>query len=237
MSTITFKNVSSDSLNMMITKTPVVPCSVPDFETVIVPDGDAIRVDKKTRQPIPLTIETAVFEENSLRAVYALFQGTGKLILSNESDKYYNATVKSVQPESISKELNNVLITFELEPYAYAVSNEEISLTLVTGESHYKYANGVNSGTVKCEPTFKITGTGDITFWVGYDNCITITGVTDYVTVSTKKPCFIKNSSGNIITSQSTGDISKLILNPGNNQIIATPNVTAVTVIKNERWY
>lgn len=223
MSTFTFNGVSSDTLGLIVTKTPVPPCQQEMYETIYIPGGNTVHNLKKYRQNVSILIETTVIEPDRLRDIYSTFQGTGKLILSNEPDKYYKAVCRPLSPQNIALYMNSIAFEFECEPFAYSVNNEPVEYT-----SHEIWLT--NSGTYYCQPIYKLYGNGNLTLVVNNDinNTFTVYDVDEYVTVDAEKLLVHKN--GTFLKSK-----GKLpFLNIGDNRI--QTNAIKIEITKNERW-
>ena len=226
MSTITFKNVVSSDIGIMINRVVVPPSSVEDYQMISIPGRqEPLRSDLKTRQPIMIEVEATIVEENKLRQIYSTFQGVGQLIISTESDKYYNASAQVITPDNIVRYMNKITLGFECQPFAYAVSNDPVELeisgsaaTIDVGGSYY------------CQPIYQITGSGNITLSVNSASLFTLYNVDGYVTVDTALMMCHKNGV-NVVSS------GKLpFLSPGINMLSWSSNVTKMEVTKNERW-
>ena len=163
MSTITFKNVVSSDIGIMINRVVVPPSSVEDYQMIAIPGRqEPLRSDLKTRQPIMITAEATIVEDNMLRQIYSTFQGVGQLIISTEPDKYYNASAQVITPDNIVRYMNKITLGFECQPFAYAVNNDSVTVT----------AEGLNAASIEiggsyyCQSIYQITGSGDITLSV-----------------------------------------------------------------------
>lgn len=165
-----------------------------------------------------------VFEASpdvELHSIFSWLSGTGKLILSDEPDKYYNAIscepVKVVRKNDIYK---TVTVVFETGPFAYAVRNDPL---VYTEKEFYL----TNSGTYYCQPKYKLYGTGDISLIVNGQELI-LKDVEEYAVADSEKLLCYKNNT--IIRSK--GYIP--FLNTGNNSI--QTNSKQIEITKNERW-
>lgn len=227
MSTITFKNVVSSDIGIMINRVVVPPSSVEDYQMISIPGRqEPLRSDLKTRQPIMITAEATIVEDNMLRQIYSTFQGVGQLIISTEPDKYYNASAQVITPDNIVRYMNKITLGFECQPFAYAVNSDPVNVT----------AEGLNAASIEiggsyyCQPIYQITGSGDITLSVNGAAPITLYNVDGYVTVDTALMMCHKNG----VNVKSSGKLP--FMSPGTNYMSWSSNVTAVEVIKNERW-
>ena len=227
MSTITFKNVVSSDIGIMINRVVVPPSSVEDYQMIAIPGRqEPLRSDLKTRQPIMITAEATIVEDNMLRQIYSTFQGVGQLIISTEPDKYYNASAQVITPDNIVRYMNKITLGFECQPFAYAVNNDSVTVT----------AEGLNAASIEiggsyyCQPIYQITGNGDIILSVNGAAPLTLYNVDGYVTVDTALMMCHKNG----VHVTSSGKLS--FMSPGVNYLSWSRNVMKMEVTKNERW-
>ena len=227
MSTITFKNVVSSDVGIMINRVVVPPSSVEDYQMIAIPGRqEPLRSDLKTRQPILITVEATIVEDNMLRQIYSTFQGVGQLIISTEPDKYYNASAQVITPDNIVRYMNKITLGFECQPFAYAVNNDSVTVT----------AEGLNAASIEiggsyyCQPIYQITGNGDIILSVNGAAPLTLYNVDGYVTVDTALMMCHKNG----VHVTSSGKLS--FMSPGVNYLSWSRNVMKMEVTKNERW-
>ena len=227
MSTITFKNTVSSDIGIMINRVVVPPSSVEDYQMISIPGRqEPLRSDLKTRQPIMITAEATIVEDNMLRQIYSTFQGVGQLIISTEPDKYYNASAQVITPDNIVRYMNKITLGFECQPFAYAVNNDSVTVT----------AEGLNAASIEiggsyyCQPIYQITGNGDIILSVNGAAPLTLYNVDGYVTVDTALMMCHKNG----VHVTSSGKLS--FMSPGVNYLSWSRNVMKMEVTKNERW-
>ena len=226
MSTITFKNVVSSDIGIMINRVVVPPSSVEDYQMISIPGRqEPLRSNLKTRPPIMITAEATIVEDNMLRQIYSTFQGVGQLIISTEPDKYYNASAQVITPDNIARYMHKITLGFECMPFAYAVSNDPVELEISGSAASIEIG-----GSYYCQPIYQITGSGDITLSVNSASLFTLYNVDGYVTVDTALMMCHKNG----LHVKSSGKLP--LLSPGTNMLFWSSNATAVEVIKNERW-
>ena len=226
MSTITFKDIVSSDIGIMINRVVVPPSSVEDYQMISIPGRlEPLRSDLKTRQPIMITVEATIVEDNMLRQIYSTYQGAGRLIISTESDKYYNASAQVITPDNIARYMNKITLGFECQPFAYAVSNDPVELEISGSAASIEIGGGYY-----CQPIYRITGSGDITLRVNGASPLTLYNVDGYVTVDTTTMMCHKNG----LHVKSSGKLP--FMSPGTNMLSWSSNVTKMEVIKNERW-
>lgn len=155
-----------------------------------------------------------------------LAQSEGKLVFSDESDKYYIAQcINQIDITQTLPKFGEFLISFECYPFAYAVSNPVITLNSTTKSFN-------NLGTQPSEPIIKIYGTGDITFYLNSKSVFIIKNVVDYVTIDSYKQDAYKDTL--LKNNDMIGDFPKLLV--GNNTVNWTGTVTKVEITCNSAW-
>lgn len=226
MSTITFKDIVSSDIGIMINRVVVPPSSVEDYQMISIPGrSEPLRSNLKTRPPIMITAEATIVD-NTLRQIYSTFQGVGQLIISTEPDKYYNASAQVITPDNIARYMNKITLGFECQPFAYAVDNDPV----VVEVEGFNAASIEIGGSYYCQPIYQITGSGDITLRVNGASPLTLYNVDGYVTVDTTTMMCHKNG----VNVTSSGKLP--FMSPGTNMISWSSNVTKMEVTKNERW-
>lgn len=135
------------------------------------------------------------------------------------------------------------------DPFYYAIKDTKHVFTTGTytktdGDSRYSlkiktvsnFSNLLlkNNGNYKSYPIIKITGSGDVTININ-SNSYTLTGVSGYISIDSNYLTVYKDTA-NEIAKLTSGDLSKLVLNPGSNTISLTGSVTMVEIICNSRW-
>lgn len=238
MRTVIFNNQRFEDLGLILRKNPVPECITNNYDIISIPDGPVLFENKKTRDPLKIPIECTVLEPNKLRDIYAMVQKKGRLILPDETGKYYNAVLQINTPENIILHYNNISFTAVCEPWAYAVSNPEQTLTL-SEASWYKYTTASNNGSAVSEPKYIVTASGQFGLNIGGGSAdwvnFKITAA-DTVTVDIQK-MLVYNSQNQSILNLTEGNLSKLKLNPGANWLGCGQTVSSLKIVKNERWY
>lgn len=109
--------------------------------------------DKGNYKPIEYSI-TLVFKDKQKRdIVNSKFQGSGKLILSNEVDRFYKATVvNTITYERQTRDVYACNISFRLQPFAYELDSEYETRALA-----FRVINDTNT---TAQPIIEVYGTG-----------------------------------------------------------------------------
>lgn len=225
MSKFIYNGIDSDELGLLINSITPPPCSQEEYENIQIPGRpESLRVNKKTRQNISITVNATIIEPHKLRTIYYSLQGQGKLISSKEPDKFYYASPQIITPENIVLEYHTMSIAFDCLPFAYLLDN--VPVTLTSSESTIDI-----SGNVYCQPVYKIYGNGDITLRVNNTpEPLRLRDVSEYVIVdSTALMC---HKDGIVVWN--SGKLP--FMAPGTNIVKWSGNASKIEIVKNERW-
>lgn len=222
METFTFKNISSDTLGIIVKELNLVPKSARNIESISI-DGrnGSLHIDNKNYLSKSYTIPCVLLNTDHLDDILSLFNGSGKLTLSKYPGRYFNATIKNqIDFKTYLTVLNEFPLQFELDPISY--SND------LTTETITENSSITVGGDVEVFPIITITGTGTLTV-NGYPMEISETGITVDCDLM---QCY----------KQSTAKNDKVVLDefprlkPGTNNIVMTSGITSVSISYHEGW-
>lgn len=164
--------------------------------------------------------------------------GTGKLILSNDPDRYYIATCNGALTGERLLSLGKLPVQFNVMPYKYDDFESDDYENVSLGEGLIsKTALVEYEGNAPSESVYKITGTGTIEINnVQNGNTVEIHDVTSYCVIDIKAKK-VYDHENNVILDHTYGNIFDLQLNKGNNFFLLSTNVTKFEVKKRTRWY
>ncbi len=229
MPAINWKGIDSNTIpGLLISELP--PITKPKMRTSVTEidgkDGDIIEelgydaYDKKIK--IGLTRNFIIDE------IISYFNGSGDLIMSNEPDKVYKASIiDDVDYERLVR-FKTATVKFHVQPFKY--QNNEKPITLEINEEENIKVNNVGLETSK--PTLILYGTGIVDIYVNGLEIFKINIDEEYVTIDSEneeayKENFLKNSN-------MTGEFPKL--NPGENTISWSGNLTKIEIYPKSRW-
>lgn len=222
MKSFTFNGISSNSLNIIVKDMPPIPRAERDIETLEISGRNgALHIDNKSWKSRSYTIGCICSNKSQIDNIRKTFYGTGNLILSDYSDRYFVATIKNqIDFEKYLSYCEEFPLQFELEPIAYA--NNETTKTLSASGS-------INvGGNAEVSPIITITGTGTITI-NGYQVSVSETGITiDCNLMQCYKGTVAKN---NKVTLENFP-----ILKVGSNTISFGTGITGATIKYREGW-
>ena len=160
---IVFKGFNTKGI-FLIEELPIVP-TANIKQDIIEIDGrhGFLTNSQESYEPIDIDIELKIYNKKDIQKVRNIFRGSGQLILSNQPDRYYKATVVSkLDFERVIRQFHTVLITFKLQPHAYELKDSIIKLTNTT--KSYTLENKTNATS---QPLITIHGSGTAIIVVG----------------------------------------------------------------------
>ena len=161
--------------------------------------------------------------------IIAWLNGSGQVIFSNESEKYYNAQiVESIDFEKLLR-FKTAEIVFEVQPFKYSTTERTKTYNITSTQQ----ISVVNSGNYASKPTMTIYGSGTINFSLNGVQQFTLElNENDVVTLdSTEQEAYNENGLRNRIM-----DGNFLILPKGTNTLSWTGTITKIEISKFSRW-
>lgn len=228
MNSIIWKNKSSSEIpGLLICELP--PISVPKIRRSIIEiegrDGDI--VENLGYESYTKTLSIALTKNYDVNEIINFFTGAGKLVLSNEPDKYYNAQI--IDGIDFNRLINfkTAKVKFYVQPYKFKLNEEKF-----TGTNELTVTN---AGYIDSLPKITIVGSGNIDFKLNNTTIFSLELGTETETIvidSTLEEAY--GIDGVLKNNKMIGDFPKLI--SGNNTITVDGTVTSLEVEPNSRW-
>lgn len=154
------------------------------------------------------------------------FTGEGKIVFSNEPNKYYNAKIiGQINYERLLR-FKEATIKFRVQPFKYKLNEEAITLT--------ESGTVTNAGLEYSKPLMKIIGSGTVEVLVNNIAVFTYTFPTDETEViidSEKEDAYL----GTVLKNRNMkGEFPRFV--DGENTISWSGNVTSIVVDPKSRW-
>ena len=232
MDNFTFKNTSSTSFEgLCVTSLP--PITKPSMRT------EEIKIDGKDGSTFrdlgystyKKTIEIAKIGNVNIENLKSWLDGEGRLVLSNESDKYYNAKIIDNIDYSRLMLYDKDKITFVVQPYKYSTTETKQTFN-ITNETSIAITN---SGNCKSKPKITIYGSGTINLSLNGTQIFVITlGEEGNITIDVDKMEAYKE--GILKNRLVTGNYDNFCLSTGSNTIAFTGTVTKIEIENYSRW-
>ena len=145
---------------------PIPPKAERTLQTVEIP-GRLYPLNKVKDEfkNVQLSFVLGITDYAKVNKINKWLNGSGKLILSSDTSKYYNAFVHSaISPERLSVRFGKIPIIFTVEPFRYDVDNPVIShiFTDIKDSQPEKTIKVTVGGSYSCEPLYFFRWAGRI---------------------------------------------------------------------------
>lgn len=226
---IIFKNIKSSSLDgFMICELP--PITKPEMRTSIIEidgkDGDI--VEELGYASYHKTLQIALTRNFDINQIIKYFSGSGDLVLSNEPDKVYKATIYSKVDYEKLLRFKTAEVEFHVQPYKYLLNEPPIELD-ITDETELIVSN---VGLEKSKPIITLYGEGEVQFSINGRDVFSINIDDEYVVINSIEEEAYKE---NVLKNRNMlGDFP--ILEIGNNTIKWTGNLNKIFIEPKSRW-
>lgn len=175
-----FKGISSKDMGVKIITMSGAQRAPCEPEITSIPGRyNPLILEKQERQTTEITAELLVESPDKIRDIFAWLLGRGKLIFSDEPDKYYNVISDDViSLQRIDDRIQSFEIKFVCEPFAYSVSNPFISTPMaMDDDTPTGSMTIINNGTAESEPRWYFSFAGKLR--------VTVNGSTDPLIITT----------------------------------------------------
>lgn len=165
----------------------------------------------------------------SINEILKWLKDSGKLILSTDPMKYYEARIASAIPiENVIWIFPEFKITFEVQPFRKSV-NEFSDIIKTAGKKFRVF----NKGDVSSRPIITLKGNGEITVKIN-DNSYLLQGVTDSVTINSEMQ-EIYNDTCSLNTLYKSIEFPEFQV--GVNEFEVVGDVSEIEIKPNWRWF
>ena len=160
---IIFKGFNTKKF-FLIEELPVVPSAELKQELIEIDGRHGFLTNSQDAySPIEINIELKLYNKSDIQKIRNIFRGSGNLILSNQEDRYYKATVISqIEFDRVVRQNHSVVVTFKLQPHAYELDDNTIEL--MSTSTSYMLTNNTNATS---QPEITIYGTGNAILTIG----------------------------------------------------------------------
>lgn len=230
MSYIIWKNKNSNDISGLIIS-ELSPISKPKMRTNVTEidglDGDI--VDYLGYKSYNKSVSIGLTRNYDIDEIIAYFNGSGKLVLSNEPDKYYNAQIIDSIDYNRLINFKKAIVKFYVQPYKFLLNESSYILEIATETS----LSVLNKGLEKSKPNITLYGTGEIEILINGNSIFSVNmGTDEYITIDSEKEEAYKGAV--LKNRQMLGSFPEL--NPGTNVISWVGNLTKIEVAPRSRW-
>lgn len=224
---------SKDITGLIISSLPPItkPLMRTNIETIDGRDGDI--VTKLGYSAYDKTIKIGLYGDFDIDDVITFFNSEGKVIFSNEQDKYYNYQILDQIDYERLLRFKTADITLHCQPFKYS-SVEGVKTFTITNETSI---NIRNNGNYISKPIITITGTGTINLSLNNHQIFIIDLSEDtQITIDTNLMDAYNPNTQALMNRVVTGDYDKFALNVGTNTISWTGTISQIDIKNFSRW-
>lgn len=177
-------------------------------------------------------VSIGLYGDFDINRVISFFASSGKVIFSNEPDKYYNYTItQQIDFERLLR-FRTATVTFHVQPFKYSAIQESLIYNQLTNITEVTV---VNTGNTTAKPTLTIYGSGDIGLYLDGVQIFDIALASEeYITINTAA---LEAFKGNTLKNRLvTGDYENFALKTGINVISWTGTITEIDISNYSRW-
>ena len=222
---VIFNNINTLDF-ALIEDLPMVDKAEDDIEFIEI-DGrhGFLTFDKKSKKPIDYKLRLIVDGLDKIDLIKSIFNGSGKLVLSNNKERYYKAVVTNTMTFNRQvKEKYEIEISFKLQPFAYELNEGTIVL------NSNRIINNITNAT--SQPIIIVNGLGDGLLTIN-DNVIQLKGITDHIILNFELE-EAYDQSGRSKNMYVLGNFEEFKI--GSNTISWNGGITSLIITPNWRW-
>ncbi|MCI8396826.1 MAG: hypothetical protein HFJ52_04040 [Clostridia bacterium] len=216
-----FNNINSKDMKVVVNKLPPVSKAERSYEEIEIPGRNGkTYIDNQSYKTFEYSITCTLMPGANIRKISKWLNGSGKLIICTETDKYYDVIIKNqIDFEQIYRVCNEFIVNFEVQPIAHSVREKEIDIfeptTIIITESTYDIY-----------PLIKIEGSGNITLTINNKSVI-LKNVNEYIELNCELEEAYKyfSSCNNQVECE---EFPKLV--SGENHVNWTGNVSSIQI-------
>lgn len=227
-----FKGINSNSIKgLIVQELPQIVKAKKRFTKTEIEGLDGDILEELGYEAYDKIIKIGITKECDIDELINWLDGSGQLILSNEPTKYYNVEiVDSINFERLLR-YKTATIKLHTQPFKYLINEEN----LVEEIEEQTTINIENKGYIDSKPIMTIYGTGNIQINLNNNKVFLVDMKDDeYITIDTIKEDAYK---GVILKNrQMIGDFNNIKLQPGQNTITWTGNLTKIEIEPKSRW-
>ncbi len=222
-----FNNINSQDIGIIVNKLP--PISKPErsYEEINVPGRNGtLYIDNKCYKSFPYEITCTLMQDSNIRNISQWLNGSGKLIISTETDKSYNVIIKNqIDFEQTYRVCNEFVVIFDVEPIAHSIKEKEL---IFTKETQFI----IKESTYMIKPYIKVNGSGIITLTLN-NKSIVLKDIQEYIELD----CELEEAYKNNLNCNSKVECEDFpVLIPGINNISWTGNVSNIQMMYREAF-
>lgn len=231
MAEIIWKNKSSKEVKgLIITNTPPITKPKMKVNKIEIDGRDGDIVEKIGYESYSKNVGIGLTRDFDIDEIIKYFTGDGELILSDEPDKLYIASIYDDVDYERLLQMRKATIKFHVQPFKYLKDESKVSLNVTTQKS----VQVTNKGLEVSKPIFVLEGSGTIEIAVNGSNVFKYTFPSDenkVVVDSLEEEAYLEGVYKN---RNMLGEFPKLEV--GKNTISWTGTLTKIEIQPKSRW-
>lgn len=173
--------------------------------------------------------------EYDIDDIIEYFNTSGKIVFSNEPDKYYFYSIyEQIDFEKLIR-FKTAEVTFHVQPFKYSDTEHEQTFNISGGSNEIAIRN---NGNIYSRPTITLTGSGDINLYINGAQllAINLTATSQTIIIDSEAMNAYNEDKSLFLNRLVSGDYDNIRLKVGNNTISFTGNVSRVVIDNYSRW-
>lgn len=224
---------SNEIIGLLIQQLP--PISKPKMRTQVDEiDGRAGDIVTKLGfSAYDKTVEIGLYSNFDIDDVITYFNGSGKVVFSNEPDKYYNYQIlDQIDYERLIR-FRTAKVKFHVQPFKYSAVEGVLKFTSFTNDE----ITVKNNGNYISKPIITITGSGTINLSLnGYQIFVIDMGDNEQIVIDTNLMEAYNPTNQALLNRSVTGNYDNFSLNVGSNTISWSGTISEIDVENYSRW-
>ena len=224
MESFIWKGFSSLEKNIYIKNAlKIVPRAEKKVEKIKIPGRNGcLFEDTESYEDVSYTIECNTKRNANINDIKQWLLGNGELILSNQPDVFYKGYIyNQLDIETMIRFFKSFQVNFVLQPFAYSIEKYVEKL-----EGVMESDLDITDATAKMYPLLNIYGSEEINITINKQSLVVHPD--EYITIDCEMlEAYKDNENAN---AKVLGDIGKIVLNPGLNEIYIVGNYNKIEI-------
>lgn len=176
-------------------------------------------------------VKIGLYDNYDVDRISYFFSGAGKVIFSNEPDKYYEAEItEQIDFERLVR-FRTAVVKFHTQPFKYLVDEPPVEAEIT---DEIKEIKVINIGLEESKPIITLTGNETVEITINGYAQFQVNIDDGYVIVNSRIEECYKDNTYNLKNHNMGGEFP--VLQPGENIITWTGNLTKIKVEPESRW-
>jgi phage-related protein len=224
-----WKNEDSRNMGIVVKKLPPHIKPSERIEKITIPSRSGYLIQSENAYDAEqIKIECGLKKDADLYEVANWLRGTDKLILSDDTTKFYDATIiNSIPFDIVFKYWRDFIIVFDPQPFLKSVN--KITEVITTASSEIEVL-----GTHETTPIITINGSGDYTITIN-NKTFNLDNVDNQIVIDSEMMNCTEDSGATNANNKMSGNFPILI--SGTNDIDVVGTFSSIVIEYYDRWF